>query len=800
MIRNYFKTAWRSIARQKMMSLINVIGLSVGMASAVLIGWWVQNELSYDTFHADADRIYRIKNHLKIDPNTTWAWENSPLNYGNVVKNEVPEVENFTLFRDMEEEGLVFNINNEYSTQTAVAFVDSMWFEMFEFPKLYGTLKGFGTNPSGVVISKDKARLFFGEENAVGKTFKIDSLSYVVQAVLDKLPTNSSFQNDVWLPLPAFLSSPDEYKNAQGWNNFDYITFLKLKPNAKKETVESKLSHILKKQKGEDSDMRSSLTALTDIHFDDEVQSSVFALGNPKILKIFSILGVLLLVVACINYINLTTAKASIRSKEVTVRKIVGADRGQLFKQFIVESFLMTMVALCLTVLLLVVALPWFNLLTVNHFSISLDSYVLWSILLGTVLITTLLNGIYPAVFLSSFKPLNVLRGQTVLGGNNSVFRRGLVVFQFAVVMVLITSTVIISSQMKFIQQSNVGYDKSQVLSFSIPNDAVFPRLMNKTLGSYLDAYKQEILLQNVVSSVSTGSGDVIDNRNRSSGGFYWEGKSDDFDPSFMKLSVDKDFTKMFNLELVEGDWFTDVKLSPRSYIINETAVKTLGLKQPIVGQKFAVSRDTGVIAGVVKDFYYKKMSEVIEPVVVYNSDWRSQFFVQLQQGKIADGIAAMEKLWKARFPTTPFEYRFLDESFDKLYKSDTQASQLVLVFSGIAILISALGLLGLAAFSAERRIKEIGIRKVLGASVPNLMGLLSKEFVYLVMVSILVASPLAWYLMNQWLQNFAYRIDIKVWYFALSAIIALGVAVITVGVQAMKTARANPVKSLRTE
>jgi predicted permease len=800
MIKKYFKTAWRSLLHQKKMSVINIAGLSIGMTAAILILQWVQNELTYDNFHPDANRIYRITNHLEVTSGDTWIWENSPLVYASAAMHEIPEIETAATFMNSWS-GMNVTMNNELLPEKKCAFADSNWFRMFHFDVAYGSLEAFSANPYSLALTKSKAEKYFGKGNAIGQVVRVDSINYVVRAVLEENPTNSSFQYDIWLPLSAYLANTQNAKNSAGWNNFNFITFLKLRPDADKATVEKKLTALILRNK-EKSKFQTKLTKLPDIHFETNLQSSIFRHTDKKTVVIFSVLAFLLLLTACINYVNLTTARASLRSKEVSIRKIVGAERGQLFGQFMAESFLISFISLAITLFLVWISLPFFNHLTENHFTISLQNTGIWKVLLGTLLITTILNGIYPALLLSSFKPLQVLRGSSVLKIRDGYLRKALVVIQFGISMMLITGTIVIFEQMRFIQKSNSSYDKSQILNISVPWRALRDKKADDQGASYMEGLKKDILDQNMIQSVSLAQNGIVDNTSFSSGGFDWHGREKDFNPAMVKLSTDADFHSMFHLSLLDGRWYRDHdKADEHGFIINETAVKDLGIRKPVVGQWFVLSGDTGTIIGVVKDFPYKSMHEKIGPVIMYNEPgYRTSLFIQIKAGQAGKAVAAIKNIWKQRFPSFPYEYKFLDETFDQLYKNDTRISQLILIFSLIAIFISALGLFGLAAFTAEKRTKEIGIRKVLGASVQQIVTVLSKEFIFLVLISILAATPIAWYFMNKWLDNFAYRIGLSIWIFAAAGILSLLIALITVSIQAIKAAMANPADSLRTE
>lgn len=502
------------------------------------------------------------------------------------------------------------------------------------------------------------------------------------------------------------------------------------------------------------------------------------------------------MLIACINYVNLTTAKASLRSKEISIRKISGASRSNLFLQFIAESVLVSLLSLMVTLLLIQLCLPVFNDLTQTNFSLPLTSPGLWQVL-GIALFTALLlNSIYPALVLSSFSPLSVFRGITILKVKDTTFRKGLVVLQFSISVLLISGTIIIYSQMQFVQKSDPGYNRAQVVSFVLP-----PTVGRDTRESTMKGIKQELSAESSIEMLSTSNQPVVNIGSTCTECADWQGRDKEYNPKIAQLSADEDFQKTMQLQMKEGSWFNLDNNSGKDFILNETAVKDFKLRSPVTGQWFIFKGDTGRIIGVVKDFYFKSMHEKLGPVVVFNNpEWRNHFVVRTTGKDASLAIKAIAKTWKKFIPHSPLEYTFLDETFNGLYKKDQLTSFLVLIFAIIAVVISALGLFSLAAFEAERRTKEIGIRKVLGAKVAGIAALLSKDFVKLVCIAIIIMSPLAWYLLGIWLQDFAYRINISWWMFALTGLLAIFIAMCTVSFQAIKAAVANPVKSLRTE
>ncbi|MDP4264625.1 MAG: ABC transporter permease [Bacteroidota bacterium] len=799
MIKNYFKTALRNLWKNKVTSFINLFGLTIGMTAAVFIFLWVQNETAFDNYHPAKDHIYRITNSVQVNKDEAWVWETSPMLMGETALKEIPEVEKAARVIINKWGGPVLNINHKLFSEKTSAYVDKSWFSLFHYDFTAGDAVAFGQNPFTIILTESKAKKYFGEANAIGQVIRVDTVNYTVEGVVKDNPVNSSFRFDVLLQMEGRLSDPRVLKNDKTWNNFGYTTFLQLHPGAGQSLVTTKLNDIINKNRTRHNDI-VSLEPLNDMYFESDLQSSDMPHGNKKTAYIFSLLGLLLLIIACINYVNLTTARASLRAREVSVRKIVGAQRGHLFYQFIIESLTISLLSSAVTVLLIQVCLPVFNTVTEKHFELSLTSWMVWQVMLGTLLFATVLNGIYPAVLLSSFRPLNVFRGRSVLKLRDGSIRKGLVVFQFALSMILIIGTIVIYRQLQYIQTTNPGYNVSQVMSIQIPYKS-YISLKGDARKAFFTRIKQELQSQSSIAAISSGGSEIVNVQGSSSGNADWDGRDTTYNPTIASLSVDADFRKMFQLQLKTGHWFRPGNEDLHNYILNETAATAFKMYQPVTGQRFTLGGDTGQVIGIVNDFHFKSMHEKIGPIVLSNNQGSDSYiFVKTVPGNIPKAISAAEAVWTKFIANEPFNYTFLDDSFNNLYKADIKTSRLIFIFSIIAIIISALGLFGLAAFTAEQRTKEIGIRKVLGASVQHVATLLSGDFVRLVIIAIVIASPIAWWVMNKWLQDFAYRINITAGIFIVAGALALLVALIAVSFQAIKAAIANPVKSLRTE
>ena len=798
MIKNYFKFAWRSLWRHKRMTAINIAGLGIGMAATVLIFVWVQNELSYDKFQPDANNIYRIKVRLSISKNETWVWESSQYILGDFASRQIPEIADVTRLKSNSGD-LNMHYGAKIISEKKSAFVDEHWFKVFHYQFIEGSEDAFNKYPFSLILTESTAKKYFGDKSAVGKVLRIDTNNYQVQAVIKDNPANSSFQYNLLMPIAAKFADPNQKKNDLEWGNYEYLTFLKLKPGANATAIGNKLKSIVhQNKKGDKGDQKFELISLPDIHFENDLQSSVMLHGNRTTVNVFMILGGLLLITACINYVNLTTARASLRSKEVSVRKIIGADRLHLFGQFMSESLLVSFLALVLALMLVQAALPWFRLFTGKELENPFTSPVILFILGSTLLVSFLLNGLYPAMLLSSFNPMSVFRGKSVLNFKDVALRRILVVTQFTISVVLIVGTLVIYFQLRFMQNMDPGYSRSQVFSFTFPYWNI-PHFDYKKSDAFLNTIKQQLKEQSATSNVAIAGSGLVDFGNTSSGGFDWAGRPKDFNPSFAPLSADIDFQNLMHIKIKEGRWFNNDISDKKSVLLNETALHLINLHGSPIGQRFVHQGDTGVIIGIVKDFHYKSLHDKIGPMVISNRPGEG-FYIKTVPGNNAAAIAVAGKVWKSYFPDAPFVYDFLDENYNDLYKSERQSSVLITLFACIAIFISALGLLGLAAFAAEQKVKEIGIRKVLGASVQHIVSLLSVDFVKMVVIASLIAFPLAWWAMNKWLQTFAYRISLSWWIFGVSAGIALLIALVTVSFQSIKAAIANPVESLRSE
>jgi putative ABC transport system permease protein len=786
MLRNYIKTAWRNLLKNKFYSLINIAGLTAGLAIGILILLWVQDELSFDSFHKQTDNIYRVE---------LWGgtgasrqiWTVTPAPIGMLAKQELPEV------RDAVRITTNYNFS-EYKYQEKafgsekVVFADPSFFSIFDFHITNGDAKKPFTDDNSVVISKSTALKFFGNQNPIGKVIVADNKkNLTVSGVMDDFPKNSSMQYDMVMPFSFHVKDMLATQQTDLNTNltyFSYETYLLLKPGASLTRLSKEIFNIHIKRKPDDTDADYLLLPISKMHLYNADGTS----KGIETVKIFIVIAILILVIACINYVNLSTARSMLRSKEISMRKIVGAAKMQLFMQFIIETALLFCLAAALSIGVIYLLMPVFNQLSGKQLTFDIKDYHIWTVIILTIAGTLAASSIYPALLLSSFEPLKALKGKISAGIGDVLFRKILVVTQFAFSVMLIIGTIIIISQLRYIRSKDVGYDRTHVFACDMHE-----------VSSHYDAIRTELLKRPEVLDV-TRSNQVLVHIGGQSGDTDWDGKAPGQTFIVHPIVIDKDFISFFKMKLTQGTSFTGSKMDTAHFILNETAVKQIGMKDPI-GKRFKMAGINGTIIGIVKDFHFASMKEKIAPSVFwYVPAQFSTIYIKTNGRNAPKAIEAAQHLIQKFNAHFPFHYAFLDDIFNNLYKGEQQEGTLFTYFASIAILISCLGLLGLAAFTAQVRTREIGVRKVLGASVGRIVGLLAQDFIKLVLIAIIIAAPIAWYAMNKWLQAFAYRTDISWWIFALAGVMAILIAFITISFQSIKAALANPVKSLRSE
>lgn len=818
MLKNYFKIAWRNLLRQKTFSLINIGGLAVAMTAAVLIMMWVQNETSFDRYHPDADRIYLVKNQLQTGMEKTggkqiFVSENSPAPLPGALKNQVAGVELVAYAKPTRENEFTLRIGDQALPLETSLYVDSNWFSMFRYKFVAGSPESFFSHPHSIALTVSKARQLFGTKDVTGQPLLIDTTAFIVRAVIADNPINSSMQFNLLLPIDA-----DHSINRNYWHDLNYKTFVRLGEGVDPGQLPGQINRIYKASREEDN-LSAALLPLSDLRFDRESLHSAFKHVSGKTVQIFRVLAMLLLVVASVNYVNLAVARAGVRSKELGIRKISGADRRTLFLQLLTESLLTSLLSMAVTLLLVWALMPWFNAYTGMPFTFKLLLTRQTLIVPGTLLCVILLTGIYPAFLLSAFNPVKLLTGNNLFAFRGADRRKVLVVGQFALTVIMILAAITVLRQLAFIQQQDPGYDRSQVFTVQIPDKDQWKvkysdfesweafvaeeERVQEGRWQYLQLIKQELQSRTSIAHVAgMFQKTVQDNSHTSSGGLDWEGRPEDFNPEKVNFYVDADMNDIMGWEVVRGRWFHKNSIADRNnFILNETAVREFGLPEPVIGMPMGFGRSEGRVVGIVRDFHHKSMHEKIDPVVIVLRPVSSKSLViESTEGQAAAALQAARAIMNEHFPAQPFIYQFLDEEFEELYRRDRRALTFIMIFSGLCVLLSCLGLLGMAIFSARRRTREIGIRKTLGASVAGMVALLTKEFIRLVLIAILIATPLAWYAMNRWLQDFAYRIELQWWMFVVAGLLALIVALLTVSLQSVKAALANPVKSLRAE
>jgi putative ABC transport system permease protein len=810
MLKNYLLTTWRNLRRNKLFSVINLLGLAIGLGCFLLITLYVLDELSYDRFNANADRIFRVS------ADAHWGGADLHLSetpdvLGPAMKQDFPGVEEFT--RIYAHDGTAFlRKGSQLIPENNFAYVDSSFFDVFTLPALDGDARTALNEPHAVVISATLATKYFGTVHAAGRDLEIggngNSTLYKVKAVIRDVPDNAHFHYDLFFAMRGL----DYHWNQAGNHNFD--TYLRLKKGTNPKAVEANFDqymvrYLLPELKSfkiismeefrrSGNRMQYSLMPLTDIHLRSHQSDELSPPGNIQYVYIFSVVALFILLLACVNFMNLTTARSAGRAREVGIRKVLGTSRPQLMRQFLLESIVLVSISLLAAIGLAALGLPLFNSLAGKQIPLSrLFSPGLLGLIAALPLTVGLLAGSYPAFFLSAFKPIEVLKGALKTGSSGERLRSFLVVFQFTTSIVLMIGTFVVYRQLSYMRNRDLGFDKQQVLVVD-GTDA---------LGDHIQAFKQQVLQLPEVKSGTISAFLPVARSDRNAFNVFKTPAAtanNSFNSQFW--AVDFDYLPTMGMTLVSGRNFShDFAGDSSAVIINESTAKILGHPHP-VGQNIYVSDDKNgmhphLIIGVVKDFNFESMHQPVGPLIM-QVWWQSNGSVsfRIAAGHPAETIARINALWKSMASGTSFSYRFLDQAFDDMYKTDQQVGKIALVFAALALLIGCMGIFGLAAFVAERRTKEIGIRKVLGASVGGILGLLSAEFVRLVGLSFLLAAPLAGWMMHRWLQDFAYRVSLPWWVFALAGAATFLIALATVSFQSLRAAMADPVKSLRAE
>ncbi len=796
--------------KYKFISFINLFGLTVGLTCCFLILIYILNEISYDKYNRKAKDIYRIERTF-INPETkmlnlqlgTVAPPVAPL-----LQNDFKEIKKITRFYPNGTTAVKYE-ENKFNEKN-VYFADQNLFDVFDVNVKRGNPAKALNDPYCVMLTEGIAKKYFGNEDPLNKVIKLDNqMDCKITGVFKDFPSNSHIHPSILISFNTLKDSAvyGEKQLATNWGNNSFFTYLLLPDGNDAKKLEAQLPafenrHIVEQGdpgKFKPSDWsKLSLRKLTDIHLYSHSDLEAEENGDIKRVYIFSAIALFILLIACINYMNLSTARSVVRAKEIGIRKVVGAVRGELIFQFLSESVLISWIAIILAFTLTVVLLPWLNQLSGQQLSPSL--FLKWQVIIPIVLVpfvVGIISGLYPAMFLSSFQPIKVLKGFFKVGGSSISFRKVLVVTQFALSIVLIIATVIVIKQLRFMQNKSLGFDKEHIVTLQY----------NPALKDSYESFKTELLSDPSIKSVGRSSriptGRLLDAMGSQMN------RGDSFAPTkadIKYVTADEDYLPTYGVKMVAGRNFSkEFGMDTSAFLINEAAVKVLGLRsnEEAIGKPFRYGQRQGQLVGVFNDFHFESLHQRILPLVIFipkKAGDYSRLSLKISGNNIPAALSKIESTWKKFLPDVPYEYTFLDENFQKLYQSEERQKAIFTIFACIAIFIACLGLFGLSAFAITQRIKEIGIRKVLGASVSNIVTLLSKDFLKLVIIAAVIAYPLAWYAMNTWLQDFAYRINISWWVFLLAGIIAAAIAFATISLQSVKAALANPVKSLRTE
>jgi len=786
MFKNYLKVAFRNLWKNKGFSFINIIGLAVGMASAILILLWIQNEVSYDGFHAKKDRIYEAWNRAEFS-GALHCWNTTPKVLASAMQRDLPEVEHAA--RVNWPSRVLFTVGEKKLMEQGNA-VDSVFLQIFSFPMLQGNPMTALNDPHSIVLTQSFAKTLFGSEEVMGKVVKLnDKDNYTVTGILKDLPNNTRFNFKYLLPW-AFVRQGGNDEN--NWGNNSTRTYVLLKPNATLASIAPKMKIMKQRYDSSEKRWEMFIYPMNRWRLYSSFKGSQEDGGRIEFVRLFGIVAAFILLIACINFMNLSTARSEKRAKEVGIRKVVGAPRSKLISQFIGESILLAFLAGVVGIGIVLLSLPGFNQLTEKHLYVPFGSILFWLSAIGFIIFTGLLAGSYPAFFLSSFQPVKVLKG-TFRAANALVTpRKVLVVLQFTFAIILIICTIIVKQQIDFARNRDTGYERGSLVFHFMTGD----------IEKKYDLIKQELLSSGAAVAVCKTSSPLTENYS-DTWGFVWTGKDPNDKTDFNYFCTDQNLAKTTGIQLVQGRDF-DLRQYPTdstAMMLNESASKAMHFKEPI-GQIVKEGDQNYHVVGVFKDFIIQSPYEPIRPMVVIGAKgWFSTVNFKLpENAKTTNSLHKAEAIFRKYNPEYPFEYRFADAEYAEKFDDEKRVGTLAGLFAGLTVFISCLGLFGLATYMAENRVKEIGVRKVLGASVGGIATLLSKDFLKLVLVSFVVAAPVAWWAMYTWLKNYPYRVEIKWWVFVMAACLSMGIALLTVSYQAVRAGLTNPAKNLRSE
>ena len=787
MIKNFLKVAYRNIFKNKGFTFINIAGLAVGMASAIIILLWIQHEMSFDDFHEKKDRIYEVWNRATFS-GEVHAWNTTPKVLARTSERDIPEVEQAV--RVDWERNYLFSVGDKRLTVEG-RIVDSNFLQVFTFPLLKGDPKNVLNDMHSIVLTQSLAKKLFGTDDVIGKIIKIDNRdNFTVSGILQDVPTNTRFNFEYLIPWAyrRYRGDDDEF-----WGNNSTRTYVLLKPNASEASANAKFKVLKPKYDNEDPKWEMFLYPLSKWRLYSSFTNGVEDNGGLiEYIRMFAIIAAFILLIACINFMNLSTARSEKRAKEVGIRKVVGAKKSNLIGQFIGESILLSFIAGLIALLIVQLTIPAFNELTSEIVTIPYNSLNEWLAFIGFIIFTGVLAGSYPAFFLSSFKPVKVLKGTFKKAHALITPRKILVVLQFTFAIILIICTIIVKQQIDYAKNRESGYNKNNLVYHLFTGD----------IEKNYPLIKNELLNNGIATSVTKTSAPLTESWS-DGWGQEWEGKDPNDKTDFYRYNEDEGLGKTAGLTFIQGRDF-DLKQFPtdsNGIILNESALKVMKFKNPI-GQ---IIKDNGVqwhVVGVIKDFILQSPYQPTRPMLIYGANaWFQTMLIKFNdKNSTAANLKNAEAIFKKYNPEYPFEYKFVDEEYTKKFEDEQRLSTLSTIFAILTIFISCLGLFGLATYMAENRIKEIGVRKVLGASVTSVTTLLSKDFLKLVIISFVIAAPIAWWAMHFWLQNYEYRTSIQWWVFVMAGVLSVIIALLTVSYQAIKAALSNPVKSLRTE
>lgn len=787
MFKNYLKIAFRNILRHKAYAGLNIAGLAIGMACSIFILLWVQDELSYDRFHANAAQLYRLTcsaGDFKAAVSAAGMAEG--------LQSDMPEIK--AAVRLSKPSTNLLSTDEKRFEEKHVFYADSNFLQVFSFPLVKGNARTALSKPDMILITEQMAKKYFGDEEPIGKFIRKDNNeNLMVTGVFKEIPSNSHLQFDFIIPMSNLARRDSDLKN-KIWGSFNFYTYIQFNRSVNDKIIPDliqKIEQIYINRGKAKAKIDFHLQPITDIHLNSNLQIDLPGRGNEQYVKVFFVVALFILAVACINFMNLATARSARRAKEVGLRKVIGATRNQLIVQFLGESLIISFLSLIIAIGIVYALLPLFNSLSEKTLAIHLFDGKLFMNLFVIALIAGIISGSYPALFLSGFRPVKVLKGSLKLGTGNLLFRNGLVVTQFVVSIMLLIGTAVVYKQLNFIKNKNLGFDKSNLIY--IP--------MTSEIWGKQKALKGELLQNSLTENFSIIS-DLPTTLISGTIDVDWEGKDPNSQVVIPSMDIDENFVDVFKSQILSGRNFSkEFKGDSNNFIVNEKAMQLMGMKKEnIVGKSLRFGSIKGTIIGVVKDFNYKPLQYAIEPLVLRPNKYGGIVVVRTLPGKTEATIEVLEKIYTRLNPAYPFAFNFLDKDLDNLYKGERQMGQIFNLFAVLAIFISCLGLYGLSAFMAEQQTKEIGVRKVLGATVFNIVYLLSQNFTKLILIAVAIAIPVSWIAVNNWLNDFAYRIDVGWTVFVTVSLAALFIAWFTVSYESIKAAIANPIKSLRSE